>query len=986
MATLAELEAALVNADKAGDTAAARALASEITRMRAGQIPGAAPGQQAPAAPPVEPETTAPGIIGGITRGIALPVAGVAGGAAMGGIPGAVAGGAAGVLAPLVADPVVNYVNQLFGTQFTSPSQALSDFLTRAGVPVPVSGPERFAQEVAQGVAAGTAVPAQAARMATAIAQGTRAAPVVAPIAEAVRVGGMGPTGAGGVPGTAGTGARVGAGMISGMLGAAPTAEGPIDVTVGGLAGGAVPVVAPALKTAVGGLWESLVQPLTQPTVAAARQLYRAVGGTQEAAQRAIETTRAGMQVPTTPGFQPTLPELMVAGGAEAPATVAVLAERLRSASPDLARNIGVQMNQRIGALQGQLARVNQQIDQQGAVMRPEALEELTRVRDSILANLNSERSQAEAALQAAARPLPTGPQAMGEVIFTRAQEMSRRMRETEITPAYNEAIRQAGDAPIPVDALVKEAERILGRPISSFDPATAPAIVRRILAFKPAAPAPQPVGRGLVSGRIQRASAAAPEAPTTTLAVLDDLRKAINSDIADARRGVGNLAGIETANLMRLHSTIDKTIKEAPALPDAAKTAYSKAVENYRTLYAPRFREGETARILKPGAYGEQRIEPAQVVQQFTKDIDAAKQFITTFSGDPQAYTALRNGILGQFRLAAVDPKTLTVDPGKAATFLQNKAEVLAVLDNAGLGVRGALEGFAQQADQTARLFTDLQAAGGPFRNKTAREILTGITTDPVQMREALRRTDAAGRDTIRNVITTELNQMLTQTPGGKPLTEAGVMRVVSTLLDETGNLKPSYRLALGDDLSREFMDRAKGLRTLIEIRKEPMLQNPNAILPALKAQNFTPEQLTDIQLVVDDIARAKRVAAAADDARRAARPTGRDVLAEEAELSPVQPAKMQLLDRTYTFFRNVYMGLRDRLNPKVAAQLTHMIYNNPDAAIAALRSEMARASRVARPAGVSRAMPALAGAQYGGISTQVVDVLRSPEEQPQE
>lgn len=975
MATLAELEAALVNADKAGDADSARVLASEIVKMRGGQIPGAAPGQVAPPAPP---ETTAAGVIGGITRGLALPVAGAAGGAAVGGPPGAAAGGAAGVLAPLVADPVVNFVNQMFGTQFTSPSEALANFLTQAGVPLPTTGEERFAQEVTQGVAAGTAIPAQAARMATALAQGTRAAPVVAPLAEAVRVGGMGPTGAGGIQGPAGTGARVGAGAVSGMLGAAPVSEDPIDIAVGGVAGGAVPVVAPVLKTAVSGLWDSLVTPLTRPATAAARQLYRAVGGTQEAAQRAIETTRAGAQVPTTPGFQPTLPELMVAGGAEAPATVAVLAERLRGASPELARDIGVQMNQRVGALQGQLARVNQQIDQQGSMLRPEALEELTRVRDSILANLDAERGQAEAALRTATGRLPTGPQAQGEVIFQRAQELSRRMRETEVTPAYNTAFRLAGDAPIPVNALIKEAERILGRPISSFDPATAPAIVRRILSFQPTVPP-------TLRGRAKRAAEEAAAQPaTTTLAVLDDLRKAVNSDIADARRGVGNLAGIETANLMQLHSTIDRVIKDAPALPDAAKTAYSKAIENYRSLYAPRFREGETARLLKPGAYGEQRIEPAQVVQQFTKDIDAAKQFITTFNNDPQAYAALRNGILGQFRQAAIDPRTLTIDPGKAAAFLQGRAEVLAVLDNAGLGVRGELERFAQQADQTAKVFDSLKVAGSPFQGKTAAGILQEITADPVKMREALKRTDAQGRDTIRNVISTELNQMLTQAPDGKPLTEAGVMRVVGTLLDQTGNLKPSYRLALGDNLAREFMDRAKGLRTLIEVRNEPMLQNPNAILPVLRAQNFTPDQLTDIQLVIDDIARAKRVAKAADDARRAARPTGRDVLAEEAELSPVQPAKMQLLDRTYTFMRNVYMGLRDRLNPKVAAQLSHMIYNNPDAAIAALRSEMARASRTARPAGVSRALPAVQGAVQGGVSTQVVDVLRSPEEQP--
>lgn len=975
MATLAELEAALVNADKAGDADSARVLASEIVKLRGGQIPGAAPGQVAPPAPP---ETTAAGVIGGITRGLALPVAGAAGGAAVGGLPGAAAGGAAGVLAPLVADPVVSVVNQMFGTQFTSPSQALADFLTRAGIPLPATGGERFAQEVTQGVAAGTAIPAQAARIATAVAQGTRAAPIVTPLAEAVRVSGIGPTGAGGIQGPAGTGARVGAGAVSGMLGAAPVAEGPIDIAVGGVAGGAVPVVAPALKTGVLGLWDSLVTPLTRPGTAASRQLYRAVGGTQETAQRAIETTRAGMQVPTTPGFRPNLPELMVAGGADAPPTVAVLAERLRGASPELARDISTQMNQRIGALQGQLARVNQQLDQQGSMLRPEALEELTRVRDSILANLDAERGQAEAALRAAAGRLPAGPQAQGEVIFQRAEELSRRMRETEVTPAYNTAFRLAGDAPIPVNALIKEAERILERPISSFDPATAPAIVRRILSFQPTVPP-------TLRGRAKRAAEEAAAQPaTTTLAVLDDLRKAVNSDIADARRGVGNLAGIETANLMQLHSTIDRVIKDAPALSDAAKTSYSKAIENYRSLYAPRFREGETARLLKPGAYGEQRIEPAQVVQQFTKDIDAAKQFITTFNNDPQAYAALRNGILGQFRQAAIDPRTLTIDPGKAATFLQGRAEVLAVLDNAGLGVRGELERFAQQADQTAKVFDSLKVAGSLFQGKTAAGILQEITADPVKMREALKRTDAQGRDTIRNVISTELNQMLTQAPDGKPLTEAGVMRVVGTLLDQTGNLKPSYRLALGDDLANEFMDRAKGLRTLIEVRNDPLLQNPNAIAPMLRAQNFTPEQLTDLQLVIDDIARAKRVTAAANDARRAARPSGRDVLAEEAQGAPVRFDKLQILSRPYTVMRNVYIGLRDRLNPKVAAQLSHMIYNNPDAAIAALRSEMARASRTARPAGVSRALPAVQGAVQGGISTQVVDVLRSPEEQP--
>jgi hypothetical protein len=95
------------------------------------------------------------------------------------------------------------------------------------------------------------------------------------------------------------------------------------------------------------------------------------------------------------------------------------------------------------------------------------------------------------------------------------------------------------------------------------------------------------------------------------------------------------------------------------------------------------------------------------------------------------------------------------------------------------------------------------------------------------------------------------------------------------------------------------------------------------------------------------------------------------------------VRPDKLNLLNRGYTFFRNMYLGARDRLNPKISAQLANMIYNNPDAAVTALRNEIARAQRKARPAGVSRAAPAAYGAGYSGISSEVVDVLR-PEEQP--
>jgi hypothetical protein len=882
---------------------------------------------------------------------------------------------AAGTIAPAVADPLVSLFNRTFGTNVQQPSEALGQLLTRMGVPVPRSGAEKFAGQMTAGVTAGTALPAQLGRTAAAMAQGTRAAPVVTPIAEAVRVAGMGPTGG------ATMGQRIGAGMTAGTIGAVPTAEGPIDVAVGGTMGGLFPPVAKAGKEVVSGLWDATVMPLMKPAIAAERQMYRAVGGTPGAAERTIAEIEAGRQVPTTPGFQPTLPELVVAGGGEAPPTLAVLAERVRGATPDQARDIQRLVNERVGALQAQLARVNQQIDQQGATLQPGALDELTQARDSILRNLEDEQNSWESVLRTAAGRLPAGPQEMGEAIVTRAQDLSENLRATEVRPAYTRAQQAAGDTRINIDTVVAEAERVLGRPLSSFAPDTAPAIVRRIRALRP--PQEEPAA----TPRLRRLQAQQPPEPTTaTLAELDELRKAINADVVAAGRGAGSLAGVETRNLLGLQRSIDSAIDVSDTLPQQAKDLYGDALRTYRELYAPRFREGETGKILKPGMFGEMRIEPSQVVQQFTKDTDAAKQFVTTFAGDSQAFESLRNGILGQFRLAAVDAQTGLVDPGKAANFLQKNAEQFAVLDNAGLGVRRAMQQFEQDAVQGNDALTRLTAIGGGFKDKTPDQLLNYILSSGDRMGIALNRSDAQGRDAIRRVVQTRLNQMLTQTPGGEPLTESGVMSVVKEITDPTGKLKPAYEKALGRTLATEFADRAKGLRLVIETGKDPMLKNPNAIEPILRAQNFTPAQLTDIQLVIDDLARANKVSEAARAARASARPSGRDVLGEELEGGAVRPDKLNLLNRGYTFFRNMYLGARDRLNPKISAQLANMIYNNPDAAVTALRNEIARAQRKARPAGVSRAAPAAYGAGYSGISSQVVDVLRPEEQQPQQ
>jgi len=108
------------------------------------------------------PETTVKGLADAATRGLALPAAGAALGAAIGApfagvgaIPGAVAGAGAATLAGLVADPIVGLVNNVLGTQYTLPTDALSDLLTRLKVAEPRTEAEKIIQATAAG--AGTA-------------------------------------------------------------------------------------------------------------------------------------------------------------------------------------------------------------------------------------------------------------------------------------------------------------------------------------------------------------------------------------------------------------------------------------------------------------------------------------------------------------------------------------------------------------------------------------------------------------------------------------------------------------------------------------------------------------------------------------------------------------------------------------------------------------------------------------------------------------
>jgi hypothetical protein len=903
--------------------------------------------------------TTPAGVAGALTRGLAP----VLGGAALGAVTpipgGAAIGAGAAAVAPLVLDPAVEAINRQFGTSFQTPSQALQALMTRMGVAQPQSAVERGIETTARGVGAGIAGPAGAAR---AVQLAAPAGSTAARTAEAVRVGGMGPTGAAGLTGLPGAGVRTGAAATSGAVGGL-AAEGTPEAAVGGGALGALmPGAVGALKSVALGAWNSTFGRVLRPQQTAEDVLLNTLGGTPEAGREALAGVARGRQAPSTPGMPRNLLEILDAGGVQPTVDLAALSNRLANAGGDVSDQVLKFQRDQVGALRQSLLQVNDQL--RVPMLTPGRRSELEGVRDSLLARVAAEEAILNAAARARGEALP-GPQATGQEIAARAEQLSRELRRTLVTPAYDAAFQSAGSAKTNIDGLVAEAERVLGRPLSDFSPETAPPIVRQIMSLRQAQ-APQPVGRGAISGRMMTRPGA-PSPTMATLGELDDLRKAINATVAEARRGTSTLSGVEVSNLQGLHRSVDNAVKQSTVFSDETKQLYDKALANYRNIYAPRFREGETARILKPAMFGEMRVDPSQVVGSYLKDEDAADQFIRTFAGDATAFTSMRNGLVDAARRSAMSNFQFT--PEKLQGWLQSNAPVLRRFEDAGMNLRGALAQVEQEATQARAAFDNLATFRGPFEGKTADQMLTYITGDPARMSLALQRSNDTGRDAIRRVTAENLNQLIETNPAQalKELTDETKRRAYSVAFPN--NIVP------GRNLVNEFTERARLGVALQEVLQDSTLAAPGAAEVVIRRSNLSLPALQNLlKLAQDDIARIRRIDESATRGGATPRLGGLTREAAEQEGGAAVMPSSSLSIALNTIVRT-FTNLEQKVNRKVNAELARVIYQDPEAAIQAITNAIQRAEKAKRTTTplrrIEAAVPAAAGT-LGGVAAE--------------
>lgn len=321
-----------------------------------------------------------------------------------------------------------------------------------------------------------------------------------------------------------------------------------------------------------------------------------------------------------------------------------------------------------------------------------------------------------------------------GQTLLDAAKAEQQTAKATITEPAYNRAFAAAGDAKIDVKNVVDEAESILGRKLSTFDPSTAPATVTKLLSLQPKAPEAKPLGAGLVSGKLKTAAPPTP-APEVTLAQLDDVRKAINADIAAAARSSDPSAAVTLRNLGKLHRAIDDAVDKSAALPAEAKALYTDALNTYRTQYAPRFKTGVNANLFKQTALNEPKLNPDDVIKTYfqPKGEREAQQFVTMFGKNADAVRVARSGIEDLYRREVTDAAG-RVTPEAHAKFLKKYADPIRILDDAGMSLTPRLDAVAKDAARLAKI----ESLAAARQNKLAPPLPPGSNALAVDKRIA--------------------------------------------------------------------------------------------------------------------------------------------------------------------------------------------------------------------------------------------------------
>lgn len=276
----------------------------------------------------------------------------------------------------------------------------------------------------------------------------------------------------------------------------------------------------------------------------------------------------------------------------------------------------------------------------------------------------------------------------VGANIVKAAEKERKTVRKDIIQPGYDAAFKAAGDTKLDASQVVADAEDILGTPLANFSDTAMPHTVEALAKLRSTGPKlVAPNGEVIAQPKVQ-----------ATLEQIDNVRKAVNKDIAAAKLGAGGVNDARLANLKNLHASIDKAVADSGTLDDMAKALYKTAVDNYRNLYVPRFKTGEAAKLFERRTREMPGVNPEDVAGLFLKGESEAKSFVDLFQGNKAALDEAKTGIEGLYRNATVKADG-SFDQAAHIAFLKQYGPKIDILDDAGMGLRNRFTSVAGKA-----------------------------------------------------------------------------------------------------------------------------------------------------------------------------------------------------------------------------------------------------------------------------------------------
>ena len=642
----------------------------------------------------------------------------------------------------------------------------------------------------------------------------------------------------------------------------------------------------------------------------------------------AIEATR---NLPVTPGAPAaTLAERMAAAGSNNPA-FAGLERGLVNVNTPAGREAYNVVQQRAQAIQDQLGRIDAQLQRDANAVVPGTTTPLSSVREQIAARLEQEQGALAAMSEGVAKGLPdVGQRAPGEAIAERTGVLRKEVKETVVTPAYKKAFKAAGDTPIDVGNVVAKTEEILGRPLSSFDPSTAPAIVRTLSALK-GEPTPGAfVQLGERGGYTLPGGPA--KAPTGTLEELDAMRQAINADIRDAKAAPN--ADVRLRNLGQVHKALDEAVFKS-SLPQETKDLYGKALNTYRGPegFVDRFKTGFIPDMLKNTFRNEPKLLPDNVMPTVLSNETRAGDFIRAAKGDPKMLADAQVGIADMFREAVVDKTTKMIDPAKADKFTKDFGRTIDMLEKAGVDVKTSLQQARDQAEKLKAGMDSLAATAKRLgKPQDAEGLVAATLKSPADMDFVYKRLDNGGRSALAYQLTEGALA---------PIREGNPTAALKYLDDNAKALKAGLG-PKGDKIHADLVGMAKFQQNVMSVAESATKPIVPTTVSLQKA--YTSQELTDLKVVADEIARMNKV----DALSKAGRESVQNATTLASEAAAAQGLKASeipsLMSRTFTMVKNVFKRNEAKMNDKATAALIDYMYKNPDKAAADLAAAQER------------------------------------------